>query len=147
MNLKLIVAKGEPKGKEVVISKDQTVIGRDPQCDLVIASSKVSRKHCRIDVAANKATVTDLGSRKGIFVNGQKVPTAALKAGDRVLVGPLGLIVEIDGDRGAAVPEGAFATPASATSQDINAFLASLEQAAPAASDEVIQLKDEEDSK
>ena len=122
MNLKLIVAKGQPKGKEIEVTKDQTVVGRDPECDLVIASPKVSRKHCQIAVRGNAASLTDLGSRNGTFVNGQKAANTPLKAGDKVVIGPMGFIVEIDGDRGRASASDA------GTPKDIQDFLANLEK-------------------
>ncbi|NIA21114.1 MAG: FHA domain-containing protein [Anaerolineaceae bacterium] len=98
MELKLILAKGEPKGKVIPATKNSLLIGRQDDCDLVISSAKVSRQHCRIDISDDTASLADLGSGNGTFVNGQKVaaPTP-LKAGDRIVVGPLGFVVQIDG--------------------------------------------------
>ena len=102
MELNLILAKGEPRGKVISADKDSLVIGRQDDCDLVISSAKVSRQHCRIDVTGDTASLTDLGSANGTFLNGQKVTSAKpLSAGDKVVVGPLGFVVEIDGNRGA----------------------------------------------
>ena len=105
MELKLILAKGEPRGKVISPGKDSLVIGRQDDCDLVISSSKVSRQHCRIDIGDNAASLTDLGSANGTFLNGQKVTVATpLAPGDKVVVGPLGFLVEIAGNRGVAAP-------------------------------------------
>jgi len=105
MELKLILAKGEPRGKVISAGKDSLVIGRQDDCDLVISSSKASRQHCRIDISDNAASLTDLGSANGTFLNGKKITSATpLSAGDKVAVGPLGFVVEIDGNRGVAGP-------------------------------------------
>ncbi len=103
MELKLILAKGEPKGKVIPATNNSLLIGRQDECDLVISSPKVSRQHCRIDISHDTASLTDLGSGNGTFLNGQKVtaPTP-LKPGDKVVVGPLGFVVEIDGSTTAA---------------------------------------------
>lgn len=143
MKLKLILAKGKPKGKEIAIDQQPSVIGRDPQCEVVIGSGKVSRKHCRIEIEGDKAFVVDEGSRNGTFVNGQKVEgRRALKAGDKVVVGPMGFIVQIDGSRGAGGP--AAGEPAGS---DLDDFLASLEQegdSAAADEDDVLKLTDDD---
>ena len=103
MELKLILAKGEPRGKVISAGKDSLVIGRQDDCGLVISSSKVSRHHCRIDIGDNAASLTDLGSANGTFLNGRKITSAApLSPGDKVVVGPLGFVVEIDGNHTAA---------------------------------------------
>jgi serine phosphatase RsbU (regulator of sigma subunit) len=48
-------------------------IGRAPPSELLLASPDVSRRHCRIDVDDEWATVTDLGSANGTFVNGARI--------------------------------------------------------------------------
>ncbi len=56
------------------------VIGRSPDCDLVLTDSTVSRHHARIrlDSAGNKPTVTDLASRNGTIINGRAVTKPTL---------------------------------------------------------------------
>lgn len=132
MELKLVVAVGEPKGKEITISQERTLIGRKPECDIVIASPKVSREHCRIDLSGDTAEIVDLGSRNGIFVNGQKAKRAILSSGDRISVGPLGFIVSSAdaAQAGGGAQESLTLTeqaPEGDVSQDINDFLAQLE--------------------
>ena len=43
-------------------------------------------------------TVRDLGSRNGTFVNGERVDETILEPGDKMQIGPLNFIVQIDGD-------------------------------------------------
>jgi pSer/pThr/pTyr-binding forkhead associated (FHA) protein len=51
-------------------------------------SSSVSRRHARIRISDQEATLEDLGSKNGTFVNGQKVVTAVrLNDRDEIDVG------------------------------------------------------------
>jgi pSer/pThr/pTyr-binding forkhead associated (FHA) protein len=142
MQVKLILAKGEPKGKEVVLAGPLTTIGRDPDCDVVIASSKVSRKHCHVEIAGDAATVVDDGSGNGTFVNGAKIASQQLTPGDKVAIGPLGFVVEIDGDAGGQMPE-----PPAAATGDLEDFLAGLESGddtpSGAGDDDALRLSDD----
>lgn len=126
MELKLVLAKGEPKGKVIEIAKTPAVIGREPECDVVIASPKVSRKHCRIEMAGNAVSLSDLGSANGTFVNGTKVQKVELHPGDKLVIGPLGFVVEFVGATGSK-PVAKTSSKAAAEPQDINDFLAGLE--------------------
>ena len=68
------------------------VIGRDPDCHLWIDAGGVSRRHARVRVDGDQATLEDLGSKNGTFVNGAPVQAAyALSDGDRVRLGPVEL--------------------------------------------------------
>ncbi len=52
---------------------DQLVVGRQPDCDLVIEGEKsVSKRHAVLawDAEKNRCTVKDLGSTNGSFLNG-----------------------------------------------------------------------------
>jgi diguanylate cyclase (GGDEF)-like protein len=49
----------------------------------------VSRRHARIvRIDGPRYVLEDLGSKNGVFVNGRKVETAELAAGDRLQIGP-----------------------------------------------------------
>jgi pSer/pThr/pTyr-binding forkhead associated (FHA) protein len=70
------------------------VIGRDPECDLVLqgeAGSATSRRHAQIEMSEAGATVTDLGSSNGTLLNGQMLDgPAPLRLGDRIQMGYTG---------------------------------------------------------
>ena len=79
---------GKYQGGEFPLKADkQIVIGRSSELDMVLVEDMVSRKHAKITLAGGKITIEDLGSTNGTFVNGEKVKTARLKEGDRILVG------------------------------------------------------------
>lgn len=62
-----------------------TIIGRDDDCEIVVASPAVSRNHARITMENNRYFIDDLSSRNGTTVNGQTVTQKTLLTdGDRV---------------------------------------------------------------
>jgi pSer/pThr/pTyr-binding forkhead associated (FHA) protein len=68
-------------------------IGRAPRADFVIDAALVSRLHCRVVGGNETVDVEDLSSTNGTFVNGNRVATARLSAGDRLKVGRIELTV------------------------------------------------------
>lgn len=67
-----------------------TVIGRAPQCQIQLLSRAVSRRHARIEFDGNQAIVSDLGTKNGIKLNGQRIQGAAVVSeGDILLVGDI----------------------------------------------------------
>ncbi|HET6426641.1 MAG TPA: FHA domain-containing protein [Planctomycetaceae bacterium] len=82
----------------------ETVIGRATDCNLKIASTQVSRRHCRVVVNDIGVYVEDLCSANGTFLNGQRLlpnqPTLA-PAGSQLAIGPAVFAVEY---RTATVP-------------------------------------------
>lgn len=55
-----------------------TIIGRDPQCEIVIADRQVSRQHARFTPSSQGITIEDLGSKNGTHYNGQPLTTPRL---------------------------------------------------------------------
>jgi pSer/pThr/pTyr-binding forkhead associated (FHA) protein len=53
--------------------RDQIVIGRGVECDVVIKDAKASRKHCRLTRKTDGFMLEDLGSKNGTYVDGQKI--------------------------------------------------------------------------
>jgi hypothetical protein len=63
------------------------VIGRSPRCRLTIDADTVSRAHAELRRTDTGWEVRDLGSTNGTWVNGWRVDRAALRAGDRLVLG------------------------------------------------------------
>ena len=63
------------------------IIGRHSTNDIPLPDRTVSKRHAVIGRVRGQTVVKDLGSRNGIFVNGQKVEKAILSGGDRLTVG------------------------------------------------------------
>jgi pyruvate/2-oxoglutarate dehydrogenase complex dihydrolipoamide acyltransferase (E2) component len=99
MEAKLHLVKGNPKGKQVEVPEGVLSIGRAEESALIIASTRVSRNHCEIVNDGRTLLLRDKGSANGSFVNGRRVGEQPLKPGDRLQVGPLTFLVEINGRR------------------------------------------------
>jgi len=73
----------------------EVILGRSPSCDIPLEDSKVSRRHARIAIEEGTARVSDLGSRNGTIVNGERIEAeAVLLPGDRVQVGDTTVLFE-----------------------------------------------------
>jgi hypothetical protein len=84
-----------PDGRSLPIGQTPLVIGRLPECAVVLGDTNVSRRHAQVAIEAGEVVVSDLGSTNGTFVNGRRVTRAGLRAGDEVMVGTTRLRVEI----------------------------------------------------
>lgn len=91
---------GKYQGGEFPIDEGRPiVIGRSSDLDMVLVEEMVSRRHAQIEMRGGVITIQDLGSTNGTFVNGEKIQSAVLREGDRVLVGTSILkVVTVAGD-------------------------------------------------
>lgn len=83
----LVVTTGKQKGQEFKITKAETTIGRANDNDIKLHDWFVSKRHAQIIKQGNNYFIKDLGSWRGIFVNGQLVKDAQLKEGDDIKLG------------------------------------------------------------
>jgi len=97
MDVKLVIFKRDGQRKDFSILHDNTVIGRAEDCSLRIPLPSVSRRHCELVKTGGELKVRDLASSNGTYVNNRRVTEATLKAGDRLLIGPVVFTVQIDG--------------------------------------------------
>lgn len=69
------------------LTGSRMVIGRSPDCDVVLASDSVSRQHAELVAHGDAWSVRDLGSRNGTGVNGIRIQgERALQPGDVVQI-------------------------------------------------------------
>ncbi len=64
-----------------------TYVGRSDESDVFLIDPSVSRKHAMIDIDSGAPVVRDLESTNGTFVNGEKIESRRLAAGDVVSFG------------------------------------------------------------
>jgi hypothetical protein len=80
--------------RSVAVTRSETILGRAPDCDIVIVDKSVSRAHASIVLAASGPAIRDLGSRNGTWVNGLRIGSdRRLRPGDRVRLGCAALTV------------------------------------------------------
>ena len=91
-----------PKGprQEFSLNKSSVTIGRSPAADIVLADTKTSRHHVRLDCSAQQCIAVDLGSANGTRINGIVTPRAALRPGDTISIGQSTLRFEPDAEAG-----------------------------------------------
>lgn len=61
---------------EYTFDSGELVVGRSRQCDIVIPSENVSRRHARIYTTSGGLAIEDLQSANGVFVNGRRIDMA-----------------------------------------------------------------------
>ena len=75
------------EGRNIPIDEEM-VIGRSQKCQVRLRSKSVSRRHARIRVTPSGASIEDLQSRNGTFVNGRRIEAPmALQNGDHIEIG------------------------------------------------------------
>ncbi len=90
----LLLLTGPQAGRRHEV-QGEIFIGRSPSCTISLEDAKVSRKHVRLLIEDGQARVTDLGSRNGTLVNGEKLEAEIiLLPGDRLQVGDSTVLFE-----------------------------------------------------
>ena len=78
------------KSQTFALEEGDTIIGRDPRCQVWLDHAGVSRRHAQIRIGpgSDRPVITDLGSTNGTFVRGERVEaTTPLADGDVIKVG------------------------------------------------------------
>ena len=82
----LIAQAGPLEGQRWKITSE-LILGRDSECDIIIAMRQVSRHHTRVSPGPDGAIVEDLDSKNGTYVNGQMLKEpVTLKDGDELQI-------------------------------------------------------------
>lgn len=82
--------------QEFLLNSAETLVGREPSSGVYVDHPSVSRRHARILIASAGATLEDLGSRNGTFLNGRRLQGAAkIHHNDVIGLGPMTLIFHV----------------------------------------------------
>ncbi len=84
----LAVTEGPMRGTTVPLKESGVLLGRNPECTLVLDDDYASGRHARVYYDGKSWYVEDLGSTNGTHVNGEKItaPTP-LQAGSQLRIG------------------------------------------------------------
>src|SRR5262249_8315719 len=86
----------EGKFQSFVVGAGDHDVGRVPECVIRIESPQISRRHAILHVAGREASVEDLKSANGTFVNGKRISARhPLADGDTVQFGDLAFRVRM----------------------------------------------------
>ena len=105
----------------IALREGITSFGRLPSNDVILLGDLVSRNHARIIFFDGKASVQDLGSHNGSWVNDEKISTRALQPGDVVRIGNF-RISFLRGVAGDPIADFVDEPTGSAVGQDMPAF-------------------------
>ncbi|MGO9113446.1 MAG: SpoIIE family protein phosphatase [Thermoguttaceae bacterium] len=64
---------GPHTGGVFPLDRESAVLGRHPDCDIVLDSGAVSRQHARIQRIDDKFYIEDMQSRNGTYINGRQI--------------------------------------------------------------------------
>ncbi|HPM23710.1 MAG TPA: FHA domain-containing protein, partial [Phycisphaerae bacterium] len=79
--------------------------GAGETLEIEIADPTTSSRHASIVCDAASAVLEDDGSTNGTFVNGKRIAESELKPGDRLRLGPVTFVVQINGKPAEIKPE------------------------------------------
>ena len=70
------------------------MIGRSKDCDVPLADGNVSRRHAELGRSEEGFVLRDLDSTNGTMVNGRRIRSATIGAGDEITIGMSTLRIE-----------------------------------------------------
>ena len=78
--------------REVALTREEILIGRGEECDVIIPHDSISREHARIKKLKPGYVLFDLQSRNGTYVNGRQITENLLKDGMAVRIGEVDFV-------------------------------------------------------
>jgi S1-C subfamily serine protease len=110
--MQLTIKSGPGAGRTVKVEGTEFTIGREAGVDLVLADGKASRRHAALRVLPDgRATLYDLGSSNGTFVDGRRIQSTLLQGGEEIQIGDTVLLADGAGPVQAAAPAPAAPQP------------------------------------
>jgi DNA-binding CsgD family transcriptional regulator len=89
----ILLGSGEGVPRLVALRDAEAVIGRGAEANVRLTARGVSRQHAKIVLGGgDSATVVDLQSRNGTFVNGARIDVSPLREGDEIAIGPVAVL-------------------------------------------------------
>jgi len=83
----VLVGQSGPLNGQRWMVRDMIIVGRDMDCDIMIPSRQVSRKHARLKLTNSGVSIEDLGSKNGTHLNGTLLDDLLiLKDGDVIQI-------------------------------------------------------------
>jgi hypothetical protein len=104
VSLRLVPVSGSP----IDVTRDPSLVGRDPSCEVVVTDGSVSRRHARLEWRGAEWWVVDQGSANGTYVNSLKVAETALKDKQELRFGALAFRVDLTEDAEATLSSPVF---------------------------------------
>jgi adenylate cyclase len=92
-------------GDPIPLLKAELTVGRAESCDIVLRFPNVSSRHCQLQLSEGYWVITDLDSRNGVKVGGERVTRKRIDPGQKVSIAKHDYTLEYSpGDNGAVGP-------------------------------------------
>ncbi len=76
------------------VDRSVMLIGSGESCDVHLPFAGVGKEHARLETHGDEIRIEDLGTRKGLIVNGKRVKRAAIEVLDEIRLGSIALLLE-----------------------------------------------------
>jgi len=101
---RLIIRKGGIPGQIYPLAKEIVTLGRDEKCAVRLDVNGISRNHAQVIREGAAWLITDLMSKNGTLVNGEKVDQRKLVDGDSIAIGDVELVFSDESDDAPPTP-------------------------------------------
>ena len=108
----LRILEGPGAGPEIPLFSAETIVGRDKTADISLLDTMVSRQHAKIVLDGAQASLIDMNSSNGTFVNRLPVDRHPLEDGDELSIGETIFIFQ-DSEAGQGIRSDEFQAVAS----------------------------------
>jgi len=82
--------------QRIHLTKESTLVGRNPACDIALDHGSISRQHCLMQISDRGLHIKDLGTTNGTKINGINISESYINPGDQLTMGHLVFILEKD---------------------------------------------------
>ncbi len=89
-----LVAYAQNGVQRFAVDRSELLIGSGESCDIRLPYAGVGRQHARLLTGGEEVRIEDLGSRRGVVVNGRRVRQAKLEVLDEIRLGSIALLLE-----------------------------------------------------
>jgi DNA-binding NtrC family response regulator/pSer/pThr/pTyr-binding forkhead associated (FHA) protein len=93
------------------VPRTSAVIGSDSDCEICIQQAGIAARHAQLSWDGDELRISDLGSRRGLVVNGRRVEEAGLQVLDEIKLGGTTLLLEDVGISEGPEPAAPVAVP------------------------------------
>ncbi len=83
----LAVIMGANAGQIHTVAKPRIILGRGADSDVQLQDSEVSRRHAMLEIHLDEASVVDLGSTNGTYVDGVRIQRATIYSNQEFSLG------------------------------------------------------------
>jgi len=91
---RLVAITGPLKGSTHEIEPEGLLVGRAPECGLIVPDPRVSHNHAQLILEKGQVTLRDLDSTHGTKLNGKPITATVLRPGDEIELGETILVFE-----------------------------------------------------